>query len=296
MRIVIVHKHSNYTGVSSFVYTVAKHLCREMGHEVYVIIPDQSNKRYCQMLKTAVKGNLRTTWSGPADVFIFNYASDAYDYRGWAGKKVFVVHGLMEQEYVPPVGYVDSVICMSKRAYETVKAPNKLLINQPIDLDRFNCRKPINEELQKVLILDSRNATYYTAKVQAACAELGIYCQTVGKNTFADNRRFDVESVINTCDLVIGYGRSVYEAMACGRPVIVYGINGGDGYITADNFQINYESNCSGWGERKLDFPQLVKIPSIVEQLKMYQASHGQHNRIMAKAFDVRHNIQPIIA
>jgi glycosyltransferase involved in cell wall biosynthesis len=216
MKVVIVHKHSRYTGVSSFVYTIAKHLCREMGHEVHVVIPDQSNKRYCQLLKTAVKGNLRTSYSGPADVFIFNYASDVSAYKNWSGKKVFVVHGLMEPEYVPPMKSIDKVICMSKRAFNHIDAPVKLLINQPIDLDRFNVRKPINDELQKVLMLDARNNNFYTSKIQSACAELGIYCQTLGKNIFGDNSRFDVETVINTSDLVIGYGRSIYEALACG--------------------------------------------------------------------------------
>jgi hypothetical protein len=294
-KIVIFHKHSRYTGVSSWVYTVSYWLCKVLGHEVHVVIPEQSNSKYCAMLKKAVKGNLHLYWAGPADVFIFNYASDAVMNLSWNGYKIFVVHGLMYADYIPPNG-MDKVICQSKRAFDFIKTKAlKTLINQPIDLDRFRSYKPINEELQKVLILDSRSNSFYIDKVMAACGQLGIFVQSLGESNYGDNSTFAVETVINKADLVIGYGRSIYEAMGCGRAVMVYGINGGDGYLTADNFEINYESNCSGWNMKAMANPKNIEVSQIVDQLKSYQQSHGQHNRELAKRFSVLDNVKELV-
>jgi glycosyltransferase involved in cell wall biosynthesis len=291
-KIVIIHKHSRYTGVSSWVYTVAYYLTKVLGHEVHVVIKDQSNTRYCAMLSKAVQGRIHSSWGGPADVFIFNYKSDAEENKNWRGFKIFVTHGLMFDDYKIPEG-MNRVIVQSKRAYDFIKTRcEKVLINQPIDLNRFRPYSSINEELQKVLIVDARSNSFFVDKVMAACGELGVFCQTLGESTFGNNSRFDVETAINKADLVIGYGRSVYESMACGKAVIIYGKNGGDGYVNADTFEKNYESNCSGWGSRTMKEPKEIQVSSIIHELKKYQMSHGEHNRNIAKRFDAKENIK----
>lgn len=292
MKIVIIGIDSNYSSINSFIYTIAKYLCRELGHEVHCVIPEQHNAKYCAMLKNAVKGNLRKAWSGPADVFIFNHSFEVNKYKSWSGKKVLVMHNSTTDL---PKFSVDKVVCLSDSSYNLIDHKNKYRINSPIDLERFTPRKPISDELQKVLVIAPSNANYYTVKIQAACSKIGVYCQVLGANTFGDQTRFDVETIINTADLVIGYGRSIYEAMACGRPVIVYGVNGGDGYLSAEIFTKSYSENCSGVGVSSMPKPKDITVNQIVDELIKYQSSHGHHNYNIAKQFDIKHNIQLLI-
>ena len=36
-------------------------------------------------------------------------------------------------------------------------------------------------------------------------------------------------------DIIVGYGRTILEAMACGRPAYVHEHSGSDGWVTADS-------------------------------------------------------------
>ena len=57
----------------------------------------------------------------------------------------------------------------------------------------------------------------------------------------------NVKELINHGDFVIGYGRGLYEGMACERPALIYGIHGCDGWINEWNFPQYLYSNCSGY-------------------------------------------------
>ncbi len=292
LKICIVHSHSNYSGVSSLVYTIAEHMSKVLNHDVHIVIKDQSNKEMMYFMEKVA--TVHQEWNDWADIYIFNYQSDARAYKEKSGKKIFVIHGLMEKEYLPP-GYpiIDKVVCMSKRGFNYIDTEaKKVLANQPINADRFFPRKHIHDDLKNVLVLDSRNNAFYINKILAACSKLGMYCSILGDATFAQCHRFDVENAINSADLVIGYGRSVYESMLCGRAVIVYGVNGGDGYITAENFDFNAESNCSGWGDKSMMKPKDITVDRIISELKKYNSSHGSHNRELAQRFAVEKNIE----
>ncbi len=295
LKICIVHEHSRYSGVSTFVYTIAEHMSKALGHDVHVVIKDQRNTEFIGHLSKVC--NVHSKWEDWADVYIFNYQADAKAYQNKDGYKIFVVHGLMDKEYMPP-GYpiVNRVVCMSRRGFNWIDTEcEKILCHQPINIDRFHPRKFINDSLQKVLVLDSRNNAFYINKILAACSKMGVYCSLIGEAVFTDVVRFDTENAINNADLVIGYGRSAYEAMLCGRAVMVYGCNGGDGYLTVENFDRNAESNCSGWGDRCMPGPKDITIDRIVHELSKYEASHGMHNREVAKRFAVEENIKSFL-
>jgi len=65
------------------------------------------------------------------------------------------------------------------------------------------------------------------------------------------NPIFEIEKEINKADLVIGVGRSAFDAMACGRAVFIfdwrhYMGNKGDGILTIENFNNIMVKNASG--------------------------------------------------
>jgi glycosyltransferase involved in cell wall biosynthesis len=126
-----------------------------------------------------------------------------------------------------------------------IKGFVSVVIMNGIDTSKFYSKKNINRELKNVLSLcQSEDANKF---LQRVCDTLGINLFYLNKNT---NPIWNVEDLINNADLVVGLGRSVYEAMACGRPVIVYDNRAyfdsfSDGYVV-NRLSTSLSRNCSG--------------------------------------------------
>jgi len=96
---------------------------------------------------------------------------------------------------------------------------------------------------------------------------------------FSDKRGFDVEQYINESDLVVSLGRGAYEAMACGRNVLVFdsmhymGMKG-DGLLTQGNLEESKKCNCSG-----RSFGKKFTIQSLIDEMKKYDPEQGDFNR-----------------
>ncbi len=126
-----------------------------------------------------------------------------------------------------------------------IKGFVSVVIMNGIDTYKFYPKKKLNKELKNVLSLcQSEDANKF---LQRVCDTLGITLFYLNKNT---NPVWNVEDLINDVDLVIGLGRSVYEAMACGRPVIIYDNRTyfesfADGYVV-NRLSTSLSHNCSG--------------------------------------------------
>lgn len=163
------------------------------------------------------------------------------------GTIVQVCHGaILELEH--PSIYADyhigitEEVCksLSKKGYS-----NELILNG-IDINQKKVYKPVNDKLQVVLSLcQSEKAN---ALLDQVCKEQGIEFLHFNKHR---NPTFNIEQEINKADLVVGIGRSIFDAMACGRPCIVfdnrdYNGNKADGYLHPHLFNEFIKNNCSG--------------------------------------------------
>ncbi len=125
------------------------------------------------------------------------------------------------------------------------------LIHNGIDLSVYKPLNPIHGSPQKILSLSqSETANGLIADI---CKEKKIAFQYFNK---FKNPKFCIAEEINEADLVIGLGRSVYDAMACGRPCIIFDDrdylgNMGDGYLFPEKFQDFVKFNCSGRFSRR---------------------------------------------
>ncbi len=156
------------------------------------------------------------------------------------------------------------------RLYLEGKGIKSTIINNGIDCDRFRIINPINKSVNSVLSLcQGQAANDLVAKI--CKIKHYIYLQA-NKNT--DNI-YSIEDYINKADIVIGIGRSLYDAMACGRPVISYDSRSysedlGDGYLNEANIHEALKCNCSGRRYR-IHFNE----ESLSAEIEKYKPSDG---------------------
>ena len=88
---------------------------------------------------------------------------------------------------------------------------------------------------------------------------------------------------INNVDLVVGVGRSLYDAMACGRAVISYDTRyadrnfEGDGYLDKTNIKESLQYNCCGGLNRRF-----FTRKDFILELKKYNHKDGASLRDVA--------------
>lgn len=155
---------------------------------------------------------------------------------------------------------------------------NDVILNG-IDVQAKKPVRPLNNTLQSVLSLCQSDKA--NAKLKAICRAKGLHFQAYNKQ---ENPTVSIEQKINLFDLVVGIGRSIYDAMACGRPSLIYdhrGYNGNkaDGYLRPENFSKYVQMNCSG---RYLNRQYQEK--ELIRELEKYNPEDGRKLRNIALA------------
>lgn len=165
------------------------------------------------------------------------------------------------------------------KEYLASKGFEARLIRNGVNCERFKPITPPNSTLKKVLSLCQSDAA--NNFLSRCCAKAGVeFCAL---NKFTDNV-WDVEKYINDADLVVGIGRSAYDAMACGRCVISYdwrdymGEGLGDGYLCAANVENSVAYNCSGRGSKRT-----FTEDDFVKELQKYNPADGAFLRRFAE-------------
>lgn len=260
MNILIALGHNRLTGVSTFCYTLAQRL-KQVGHNIsFFLLRRETNNNLFenQCLQIGPIYNHLNPPINDYDVIFFSDNLCQTVLKKYTGQKMFIIHGFGESTFVPNLNEEIDLISISPfltRYYtEKYKDLNIKVTYFPniIDFNLYFIKKPISSTLKKVLIHDYRSGMKYKTIFEDLSKELkfelNIHCSP---NEYIWN----MCDIINDHDLVIGYGRSIYEAMACGRNIIVFGKNGGDGFIDEFSFNESFDRNCSGWGIHNLEAP-----------------------------------------
>jgi hypothetical protein len=164
------------------------------------------------------------------------------------GPIVQVCHGVfppLEQ----PSPYADFHIAISQEVERHLRSKGVkkcVTLLNGLDLLQKCIERPVGNKIESVLSL---------CQSETANKILGEICQDENWKFTAFNKHvnptMNIEGEINQHDIVVGIGRSVFDAMACGRPCIVYDhrdYNGnmGDGYLVPVMFDKFVLNNCSG--------------------------------------------------
>lgn len=172
------------------------------------------------------------------------------------------------------------------QTYLNVRGFQTDIIRNGIDLNRYCSKKPLNAVPQVLSICQGDDTL-----VKDACTKLGWRFRNVPKEV--GSRIWHIEDLINESDIVVGIGRSLYDAMACGRACISWDnrkLNPftGCGYVTADNWYACAKTNFTGRG-----FPQIHTVDGLVAELQKYNPADGAVMRSFAeKELDAHKNVQ----
>jgi hypothetical protein len=130
-------------------------------------------------------------------------------------------------------------------------------IKQPIDLYRFGPKgRWARASPRRILLLGNYHGRpgARVDQLQAAWSRPGLEWRRIGY----PQPSAAVAAEIADADIVVGYGRSILEAMASGRPAYVHDHSGSDGWVTAETYDRLDADGFAGTGVRPT--PSLVQL------------------------------------
>jgi hypothetical protein len=264
MRFVIAQRRLTFPGGSeSFVLTIAEHLSL-LGHDVIVcaielgLAAEAGRERAIEI----VSGYDALPSEADATIALHPAMAIELAHRYPNATRLYAMHSA-DEVWLPPTqpGIVAATIAPNDRfaslARGCVGAGEVVRIRQPIDLYRFSPRgRWAREKPARILLLGN----YHTRpgqradQLMAAWSQPGMQWQRIGY----PYPKTAVAAEIANADIVVGYGRSILEAMACGRPAYVHEHSGSDGWVTAETYAMMEADGFAGTGVRPT--PSLVQL------------------------------------
>lgn len=246
MHILVATNHLQKTGgTECYTYAIAVELKR-LGHDVEYFAFERGEISQ-RLEEIGIKFRKRIFY----DIILANHIN-VVNHLYKRGFIIQTCHGIamgLEQ----PSPKADAYVSISQEVHDYLqkKGIASALIYNGIDCQRFSPTTPIHSKLSSVLsVCQSKEANDI---IKEACFQAGVSFNKCDKN---EDNCWEIEKKINQADLIIGIGRSLYDAMACGRTVISFDIRGyssnyGDGYLNSNNIEASIQNNCSGRFSKK---------------------------------------------
>jgi hypothetical protein len=252
MRVLIALTQFGLGGSETYSVTVAEQLER-LGHPTRIF----AGRATAEGRELAASRGLRLETGDPAalgemedvEAAIVQDSASAYALaRREDLPQVFACHGVATFEH-PPQGLRPRppVVVLNDRIRARIAAlaaaPEIVRLRQPIDIERFRPRGASRPRARRVLVFSNYLKADRLAIVEAACEELGLELVRLGVGA---EPSVSPQEAIAGADIVVGYGRSVLEAMAMGRAAYVWERGGGDGWVTPENYEALEADGFSG--------------------------------------------------
>jgi len=278
--ILMTNKHLRVPGGSeTWTHTIAKELSKRFNVDIATVCPG----RFSDSFDFA---NIITKINDPHKYnFAFiNHPLNFPEFKFLTCLSFIFCHGIIAQAETPVYG-AKYYFGISEEI--TQKFGFKYLVRNPVDCKKFRPKRKINRIPQKVYFLSKHPIALKI--VQRACK--------LARVSLIWNPRLEwkTEDVMNEADIVISLGRGCYEAMACGRNVIVfdgrpYFPSYGDGLVTPESIKNFRLYNCSGRYSKKLFTAEML-----ADEIKKYNPKLGAWGRKYAlKEHDIKNFIPTI--
>jgi hypothetical protein len=282
VRLILATNHLGLGGTESYLLTVAEQLDR-LGHEVSIYAADPGKG-----VEAAEERGLAVVSADglpeECDAALVQDAAVALQLadRYPRTPQLFVAHSEIFDLQTPPQlpGLVALVVALNDRVEARMRSlaveVEVRRLRQPIDTERFVSRYPISEAPRRALLLSNTPVTDRLRMLEDACRSAGIELTRLGG---LQGQTTDPRSALVSADVVIGYGRTILEGMACGRAAYVYDWKGGDGWVTPESYPA---IEADGFGGRSAE--QLIDADRLAADLREYSAAMGpvNHDLVMA--------------
>jgi hypothetical protein len=196
---------------------------------------------------------------------------------------VFVAHSTDFLLNAPPqlASRCQAVVVLNDRVRRAVSAmawhAPITRLRQPIDLRRFSGLGACRPVAERALVTSNYVTGPRAELIEGACRAAGLKVTWIGNEIRPSaHPEFEIARV----EIVIGLGRGVLEAMAAGRAAYVFGVIGGDGWVTPASYAAMEADGFAGGADR-----ELVLGPDEIERsLREWRADMGETNRDLASA------------
>lgn len=282
MKLLLATNHLGLGGSESYLLTTAEQLDR-LGHSVAVFAAELGRgaevaRERC--IELVGEAGLREDFDAALvqDAGVSLLLAD----RCPSVPQLFVAHSEIFNLQAPPQldGVVGAVVALNDRVASRMRSfatgVEVVRLRQPIDTERFAPRSELPRAARRVLLLSNTPRADRRRMLEDACAKAGLELTRIGG---ADGDTTDPRAALARAEIVIGYGRSILEAMACGRAAYVYDWHGGDGWVTAESYS---EMEADGIGGRTTG--RTIDAQRLAEDLLGYEADMGpvNHDLVMA--------------
>lgn len=289
MRIVIAQRDlAQLGGSQTFVLTIAEHLAR-LGHNVTVyalelgLAAELGRARAIEIVGAAGLPD------GAVEATISLDSAMAIDMarRYPSAVRLYAMHH-SDEVWRPPAapGIVAATVAPNERLMTVARgcagAGEVVRIKQPIDLSRFTPRGCWPRETpRRILLIGNyfQTPAQRVDQLRAAWSAPGLKWRQIGH----PHPSTAVAEAMAEADIVVGYGRSILEAMACGRPAYVHEHSGSDGWVTAESYARMEGDGFSGMA---------VRAPPSLDQLRkdfaLYAPALGHVGRDFSRGHDAR--------
>jgi hypothetical protein len=285
MRVRVLLSFENFAdfgGTETYTLTVARELER-LGHEVAIYSPNRA-----AMAELARTQGVRVVGLNEvprcAEVLICSDAATCHDLadhcRG--AVRIFVVHSVDYMLQAPPQlpDRCGAIVVLNDRVRRAVEArawhAPIVRLRQPIELTRFE-GLGTGADARTVLVMTNTVTGVRAELIEEACRANGLDVRWVGSTS---EPTASPELAIAGTRAVIGLGRCALEAMAAGRATYVYGVIGGDGWVTPESYPAMEADGFAGTALPEV----LIDSARLADDLGRWDATMGQLNRDLVAA------------
>jgi hypothetical protein len=276
MRILLATNHLGLGGSESYLLTVAEQFDR-LGHEAVVFTSEPGDGIEAAQergIEVVDESGLSDGCDAALvqDVGVAYLLADLYP----ATPQLFVAHSSKFDLQAPPQldGMVGAVVALNDRVARRMRsfatAVEVVRMRQPIDVERFAPRGPLPEIPRRALLFSNNPNADRLAMIEDACAEVGVELLRLGGPS---GHATDTAPALAGVEIVIGYGRSILEGMACGRAAYVYDWKGGDGWVTAESYAAIESDGFAGGATG-----EVADRATLVQHLRRYSSTMGPVN------------------
>jgi hypothetical protein len=284
MRVLLSSENfAAFGGTESYNLTTATELER-LGHDVAIYSPNRgAMAEFAREQGVHVLGRAQLPRS--CDLVVSSDAATCHELTGryHDAVRIFVAHSVDFLLQAPPQlpDRCQALVVLNDRVRRAVEARALhapiVRLRQPIDLRRFAGLGPGRATARTAVVLSNDLRGSRAKLIEGACRANGLDMRLIGANGHPTP---SPELAIAGAKLVIGLGRSVLETMAAGRAAYVYGVIGGDGWVTPERYSSMEADGFAGTSAASI----VLDRARLADDLRSWHENMGEVNRDLAAA------------